>query len=229
MVIALIGVLLAILLPAVQSAREASRRTQCQNNLKQLGVALQTYHDVHRVFPRGGWPPPAANLSWSSTILPYMGEQPVYDLLNSNAAYTDPSNLTAGQVVMTEFICPTSSFPSLYRALIDVPSSAPQYARSDYGGMDGDQGLESPTSSNNPERGVMILASNISLSQITDGASHTIQIGEAPQAMNGLWISVRNYFNQLRRSTRWPRMRRSTSFTTMDKRSTAITPPGPMC
>ena len=43
----------------------------------------------------------------------------------------------------------------------------------------------------------MILASNISLSQITDGPSHTIQIGEAPQAMNGLWISVRNYFNQL--------------------------------
>ena len=86
-----------------------------------MGVALQTYHDVHRVFPRGGWPPPTANLSWSSAILPYMGEQPVYDLLNPNAAYSNPSNLTAGQVLMTEFICPTSIFPSLYRA-VDRPA-----------------------------------------------------------------------------------------------------------
>jgi prepilin-type N-terminal cleavage/methylation domain-containing protein len=52
-VIAIIGILVALLLPAIQAAREAARRTECNNNLKQLGVALQNYHDVHERFPIG--------------------------------------------------------------------------------------------------------------------------------------------------------------------------------
>jgi len=198
-VIAIIGILMALLLPAVQSAREASRKAQCQNNLKQIGISLHAYHDVHTTFPRGGWAPNVASLSWSASVLPFLGEQPVFDLLNPTAPYTDPSNLAAGQTILPEFICPTSVHSSLYRQSPDTPSTAPPYARSDYGGMDGDDGLEAPTVSNNPERGVMILASNVSLMQITDGPSQTVQICEAPEGESGMWISVRNYFNQLAR------------------------------
>ena len=52
-VIAIIGILVAFLLPAIQAAREAARRTQCQNNLKQIGIAVQTHHDTHKQFPMG--------------------------------------------------------------------------------------------------------------------------------------------------------------------------------
>src|SRR3954451_10032584 len=72
-VIAIIGVLVALLLPAVQAARESARRSQCTNNLKQLGVAMQNYHDAKRQLPLG-------NISccwgtWQMLILPYIEQQ----------------------------------------------------------------------------------------------------------------------------------------------------------
>jgi prepilin-type N-terminal cleavage/methylation domain-containing protein/prepilin-type processing-associated H-X9-DG protein len=195
-VIAIIAVLIALLLPAVQSAREGARRAQCENNLKQIGIALHSYHNVHLTFPRGGWAATSANLSWSAAILPHLGEQTVFDLLNPKAAYTASSNLAAGQTVLPEFLCPTSIRTSLFRQSPDVPASAPPYARSDYGGMDGERSLRTPIATNSPERGTMIAASNISIKQITDGTSQTIQVAEAPEGVSAIWLSVRNYFDQ---------------------------------
>ena len=85
-VIAIIGVLVALLLPAVQAAREAARRTECQNHLKQMGVALQNYHDSIKRFPSGGtvpWPGLVNSTThalgpggcWMFLILPFMEQQ----------------------------------------------------------------------------------------------------------------------------------------------------------
>src|SRR5213595_2104408 len=83
-VIAIIAVLIALLLPAVQQAREAARRTQCKSNLKQIGLALQNYHEAFQTFPPGyiatsditrttpGW-------SWCSMILPILDQGPLYN------------------------------------------------------------------------------------------------------------------------------------------------------
>ena len=90
-VIAIIAILIALLLPAVQQAREAARRTQCKNNLKQLGLAMHNYHDVHKCFPMGWWDRWSAGYGdvannghwgWGTYLLPYMDQAPLYNQLN---------------------------------------------------------------------------------------------------------------------------------------------------
>src|SRR5215208_4544821 len=78
MVVALIGILLALLLPAVQQAREAGRRATCGNNLKNLGLALLSYHDTHGTFPFGF---DQRETLWSAMILPQIGQGVIYDTL----------------------------------------------------------------------------------------------------------------------------------------------------
>ncbi len=92
-VIAIIGILVSLLLPAVQAAREAARRIQCTNNMKQLSLAMHNYHDTHRSFPTGvnwanGQRPSNAtspyNHTWITMILPFMEQQPLYNQINHN-------------------------------------------------------------------------------------------------------------------------------------------------
>lgn len=80
-VIAIIAILISLLLPAVQQAREAARRTQCRNNLKQIGLACHNYHDVHRSFPLGvGY----SLWGWKVYILPYIDQGNQYDIIDFN-------------------------------------------------------------------------------------------------------------------------------------------------
>ena len=87
-VIAIIAILVALLLPAVQQAREAARRSSCKNNMKQIGLALHNYHDVHSVFPlnyeptRNGANPNLLGVSWITMSLPYLEQAPLYDLVD---------------------------------------------------------------------------------------------------------------------------------------------------
>jgi prepilin-type processing-associated H-X9-DG protein len=112
-VIAIISVLIALLLPAVQSAREAARRIQCVNNLKQIGLALHNYQESRGVLPGADmvWNNPNPNLitelSALSNILPYLEQTNVYNQINFVFSYQDPTNSTAAMTVINGFICPS--------------------------------------------------------------------------------------------------------------------------
>ena len=111
-VIAIIGTLIGLLLPAVNSARESGRRTQCLNNLRQIALGLQTYHEANNSLPNGAnfgasW----SAATWAALILPEIGQDPVYQMFNFNTYAWDPSNVPAVQVVIPTFICPSDGTP----------------------------------------------------------------------------------------------------------------------
>jgi prepilin-type N-terminal cleavage/methylation domain-containing protein/prepilin-type processing-associated H-X9-DG protein len=115
-VIAIIAVLIALLLPAVQAARESARRSQCVNNLKQLGLAIQNYHDVNGCIPPSGYAgnpfPIAQNFSMKARVLPHLEQQAIYNAINwTQTGYmagnaTDINVTAAGNTIAT-FLCPS--------------------------------------------------------------------------------------------------------------------------
>lgn len=188
-VIAIIGALVALLLPAVQAARESARRASCQNNLHQIGLALQSHHNDHGALPVGcvEWRPwrgtTERQLAWSVYLLPYLEHQTLYDGLDLSKPFDDPANADAAATVLDEFICPSSRREE-QRASLRGPS--------DYGGMYG----ERITSPNSPPKGTMLIDRAISFRHITDGTSHTIVVAEDSQFGDGEWINGRNIFDQ---------------------------------
>ena len=103
------GVLVALLLPAVQSAREAARRAQCSNNLKQIALAMHNYHDTYRCFPpayladEDGRP----MHSWRVLILPYLEEQGLYEMYNFDEPWDSPDNRLLADMMPTVYACPS--------------------------------------------------------------------------------------------------------------------------
>ena len=117
-VIAIIAVLIALLLPAVQSAREAARRAQCTNNLKQVGLAVHNYLDVHGRLPIGRGTRPARpytvlsryNYSGFSMILPFMEQSPIFSAINFDLTMTvQDGNTTAMATVISSYLCPSDT------------------------------------------------------------------------------------------------------------------------
>ena len=196
-VIAIIGVLVALILPAVQSSREAARRAACMNNLKQVGLALLGHHNTRGEFPLGGRLGSGVGQSWTADILPWLEESPLRDRLNLSLRYTDPANLAAGRTLLPVMLCPSMPEGETPRKSADLSSSSEHaYAKTAYGGVQGERGLRASNATNNPERGVLIYEKPISLRKIVDGASHTAIVGEAPEGIHSIWISVRNVFDQ---------------------------------
>ncbi|GIW88395.1 MAG: hypothetical protein KatS3mg108_2719 [Isosphaeraceae bacterium] len=108
-VVAIIGLLAALLVPALQAARESARRMKCINKLKQFGIAILNYESAHRVLPLGRMP--TSHFSLHAAILPYLDQRPLYDALNLGVGATDTSrpgvNATVIYARLGVFLCPS--------------------------------------------------------------------------------------------------------------------------
>jgi prepilin-type N-terminal cleavage/methylation domain-containing protein len=187
--VTLIGILLGLLLPAIQTTREVARKTQCQNHLHEIGIALLAYHNDLQAFPTGclEWRSPAnptqRQLAWSAFLLPYLDEQALFDSLELSMPFDSLENSSAASRVIPVFVCPTGSRGTQLEA-----GRGP----CDYGGIYGER-IQSP---NHPPKGSMLIDEVIRLSQITDGSSHTLIVAEDSGFADGQWINGRNIFDQ---------------------------------
>jgi prepilin-type N-terminal cleavage/methylation domain-containing protein len=206
-VIAIIGILIVLLLPAVQAARAAARRTQCNNNLKQIGLAIHNYVSAKRTLPAGGVTNgpccgTKSNLSWPISILPQLEHEPLFHLYRQDLYNEDALNQPVVKEYVSAYACPDD--PSL--EFTDVPASGPasglglQYRYSSYRGCsgytDGTVFWDGPTQPSEANfhakwRGVFHIVGNVpglfntspvKLAQITDGTSKTLFVGEAVNA-----------------------------------------------
>jgi prepilin-type N-terminal cleavage/methylation domain-containing protein len=200
-VIAIIAVLVGLLLPAVQKVREAANRMSCQNNLKQIGLALHNYHDAQRCFPPGyfasvpygdpdgdqaldttpGW-------GWGTYILPYLEQGNLFGQFN---LIQPVQSFTGIQTMLKVYTCPSDLVPDAPFAVPDAfgnlvaMSASSSYAAS-CGGDESD--TTDPTG-----KGVFYRNSRTRITDITDGTSQTILIGERACAnAYGIWAGALN-------------------------------------
>ena len=199
-VIAIIGILIAMLLPAVQSVREAARRTQCANNVKQIGLAIHSYHEAHGRLPAGsrssGSTDPAVRASWGSSwwlsVLPHIEQDAIYFQWDHDApgdGYRHEPHLQMLDGVVIPFMrCPSSPLPELAAG---GPVTEPYHVvQANYAGIAGaytdDTGIDfvNPPNSGSGDFGVMSAGgvlyphSQITFAYIKDGLSNTIFVGE---------------------------------------------------
>jgi prepilin-type N-terminal cleavage/methylation domain-containing protein/prepilin-type processing-associated H-X9-DG protein len=209
-VIAIIAILIGLLLPAVQKVRDAAARTKCQNNLKQMGLALHNYLGANSnfAFPNGvEYVYPYYYWSWMAQMMPFYEQQNLYNLANtwatSNSAALSwwpwgdfwdspqtPANPALGTVVKT-LICPADGREAvtITGSQAGIYPSSP-VAFTGYLGNAGVQGNE--RYQGGQSQGVLFWTSNIRFEDITDGTSNTIMVGERPPSQDlyyGWWFA----------------------------------------
>jgi prepilin-type N-terminal cleavage/methylation domain-containing protein/prepilin-type processing-associated H-X9-DG protein len=183
-VIAIIGILISLLLPAVQKIREAANRTRCKNNLRQIGLALHNYHDVEYSFPPGSqnggadttnWHNPAPSYGWPVFILPYLEQSTVYTQMNPTQTVMENlflNNVPILQTKLSIFICPSDQPDSdlnLNRPFtMEVPNQNIYVSKSNYPGNGGNAGGS----------GIFATTVRVSITDIIDGTSNTFLVGE---------------------------------------------------
>jgi prepilin-type N-terminal cleavage/methylation domain-containing protein/prepilin-type processing-associated H-X9-DG protein len=221
-VIAIIAILIALLVPAVQKVREAASRTQCENNMKQIALAVHNYHDANKLFPEGvvdDWPPAAPHFYWSwlAMVLPFVEQDPVYKQADSWARQgggwpsTSPpyywwpwgdfwTNFATAQPnpalsqVMPIYICP-SDWRTLFAtgAQTGEPGGVGLTSYLANGGISGDN---NGTGGALNQSGVLYWGSKTRFGKITDGSSNTFLAGERPPSLDlfyGWWFAGAGY------------------------------------
>lgn len=184
-VIAIIAVLVSLLLPAVQQAREAARRSQCMNNLKQMGLALHNYESAHTVLPMTNaqnYRPNVQGFSPQARLLPYIEQSNLQDLLDySQPGFAGPYNLlvpnplfaSAFAMPIPLFLCPSDPAPATSMA-----SNGFAYGGNNYMINNG-SGTGTKYDQRWPTDGIVFENSSVRFSQISDGASNTVFMAES--------------------------------------------------
>jgi prepilin-type N-terminal cleavage/methylation domain-containing protein/prepilin-type processing-associated H-X9-DG protein len=204
-VIAIIGVLIGLLVPAVQKARESAARNQCTNNLKQIGLALHSYHDAKGRFPPGyidGNTDPSSTpdndvgpgWGWASFLLPYIEQGSLYSQIDFNLVVGTGSNTAVSQMAVTAYQCPSDSLPPVFD-VYDSSFTSPivTIAPANYVGCNGWQECFSGAGGD-PQNGaggdgleggfglagvgLFYRNSRNRIADVTDGLSGTIIVGE---------------------------------------------------
>ncbi|WZO98463.1 DUF1559 domain-containing protein [Isosphaeraceae bacterium EP7] len=184
-VISIIAVLIALLLPAVQSAREAARRIQCTNNLKQVGLSLHQYVDTHGVLPAGR---AATPLIWSSLAaqLPFLEGSTVFNTFNLSITPLDSSNSTGVSTIIATFLCPSDGS----QARIAANFGPNNYVANTGTGLR-NGGSFRPKDGSEIVDGVLYDQSSTRLAEVTDGLSNTVAYSETIKGTGTMSVGAR--------------------------------------
>lgn len=165
-VLAIIGVLVSLILPAVQQARESARKMQCRNQLRQLALALHNYHDNKQVLPAGAYLrgpsfPTETGWGWGAMVLPHVDQAPLYNQLNFNVETTFGTNASKVNVTLPTWRCMSDASDT--NASVQMSGGAlVQCATGNYCGVEG----------------MLSGMSSVRFSDVTDGLSQTLMLGE---------------------------------------------------
>src|SRR5438876_5806666 len=202
-VIAIIAILIGLLVPAVRTVREAAARTQCSNNLKQIGLALHAYHDVNKRLPPGGIsliktpaaPTSEAGLAWQVLILPFIEQGNLAAKFDPTLGYRSTINWPLGMIQVPIYFCPSATYnqsgstaeqggastngggtvtlPAEPFTVHYIGNAGPKYSATD-------PTVDLPGSTNGglAKTGVLFRDSKVRLTDITDGTSNTFLVGE---------------------------------------------------
>ncbi len=178
-VIAIIGILVGLLLPAVQAAREAGRRLHCSSNFHQMGIALHNYHDAHKKFPSGIVEP--NYVLWTGSLLPYIEQNNVFNSLDFSKRWeiAGSANAAACVTVVPTYRCPSSDAPE-HVSIQGIPDRVPSgYLAVGSGTATRESGAVPQHLGLRVQDGLIFLNSSNCLANVADGTSSSLAIGEA--------------------------------------------------
>ncbi len=185
--IAIVAILIALTLAAVQRVRASADRAECANHLKQIGIALHNYHGVHRVLPPGcsylNGKDPYPHMSWMTRLLPFLEQQPLWNEATAafaqNSFFETPPHYPILGHIIPVFTCPADS-----RTMETLSLGAFEVAPTAYQGVEGTNQFK--------HDGVLYLDSKIRFTDVIDGTSNTLMVGERPPSADmtlGWWYA----------------------------------------